>query len=149
MHEAIRLARASVPLGGGPFGAVIVRDDDVIATGYNRVTMTNDPTAHAEVEAIRAACNMLGTSNLSGCSIYSSCEPCPMCLGAIYWARLDALWYGSSRQDASLAGFDDQFIYNEIELCAAKRQIKTRQILAAEATVAFEDWLAKVDKTSY
>ncbi|MCP4679689.1 MAG: nucleoside deaminase [Deltaproteobacteria bacterium] len=149
MHEAIRLAKESVTRGGGPFGAVIVRDGDVIATGCNRVTTSNDPTAHAEMEAIRAACSALGTSNLSGCVIYSSCEPCPMCLGAIYWARLDALWYGSSRQDASRAGFDDRIIYDEIALPAEKRRLETKQILATEASIAFEDWTAKVDKTPY
>ena len=116
MREAIRLASANVENGGGPFGAVIARGGEIIATGVNRVTANCDPTAHAEVSAIRAAAQKLGTFNLSGCDIYSSCEPCPMCLGAIYWARLDRLFYGNTKADAARIGFDDAFIYKELAL---------------------------------
>ena len=124
MREAIRLASANVENGGGPFGAVIARGGEIIATGVNRVTANCDPTAHAEVSAIRAAAQKLGTFNLSGCEIYSSCEPCPMCLGAIYWARLDRLFYGNTKADAARIGFDDAFIYKELALPLSERTLR-------------------------
>ena len=124
MREAIRLASANVENGGGPFGAVIARGGEIIATGVNRVTANCDPTAHAEVSAIRAAAQKLGTFNLSGCDIYSSCEPCPMCLGAIYWARLDRLFYGNTKADAARIGFDDAFIYKELALPLSERTLR-------------------------
>jgi tRNA(Arg) A34 adenosine deaminase TadA len=116
MRKAIDLAIENVKNGGGPFGAVIVKNGEIVSTGVNRVTANNDPTAHAEVGAIRAACEKLGTFMLDGCEIYSSCEPCPMCLGAIYWAHIDRLYYGCNKSDAADAGFDDSFIYKELEL---------------------------------
>ena len=129
MREAIRLASANVENGGGPFGAVIARGGEIIATGVNRVTANCDPTAHAEVSAIRAAAQKLGTFNLSGCDIYSSCEPCPMCLGAIYWARLDRLFYGNTKADAARIGFDDAFIYKELALPLSERTLRAEQLL--------------------
>ena len=126
MRKAIELSIENVKNGGGPFGAVIVRGDELIATGVNRVTDNNDPTAHAEVSAIRAACEKLGTFNLEGCEIYTSCEPCPMCLGAIYWAHLDRMYYGNNKHDAAAIGFDDSFIYEEIALTPEKRRLGTR-----------------------
>lgn len=149
MREAIRLSVENVAQGGGPFGAVIVRDGEVVATGVNRVTASCDPTAHAEVSAIRAAAARLGTFDLSGCEIYSSCEPCPMCLGAIYWARLDRLYYAGDRNDAERAGFDDSMIYREIVLDPSERQLHTERLLGDEALAAFEAWRAKEDRTDY
>lgn len=116
MRKAIALSIENVKNGGGPFGAVIVKDNEIIATGVNRVTANHDPTAHAEVSAIRAACEKLNTFDLSGCEIYTSCEPCPMCLGAIYWAHLDKIYYGNNKHDAADIGFDDSFIYDELAL---------------------------------
>ena len=149
MREAIRLASANVENGGGPFGAVIARGGEIIATGVNRVTANCDPTAHAEVSAIRAAAQKLGTFNLSGCDIYSSCEPCPMCLGAIYWARLDRLFYGNTKADAARIGFDDAFIYKELALPLSERTLRAEQILGKEAIATFEAWEQKTDKTPY
>lgn len=149
MREAIRLASANVDNGGGPFGAVIARGGEIIATGVNRVTANCDPTAHAEVSAIRAATQKLGTFNLSGCEIYSSCEPCPMCLGAIYWARLDRLFYGNTKADAARIGFDDAFIYKELALPLSERTLRAEQLLGKEAIATFEAWEQKTDKTPY
>ena len=149
MREAIRLASANVENGGGPFGAVIARGGEIIATGVNRVTANCDPTAHAEVSAIRAAAQKLGTFNLSGCQIYSSCEPCPMCLGAIYWARLDRLFYGNTKADAARIGFDDAFIYKELALPLSERTLRAEQLLGKEAIATFEAWEQKTDKTPY
>ena len=149
MREAIRLASANVDNGGGPFGAGIARGGEIIATGVNRVTANCDPTAHAEVSAIRAAAQKLGTFNLSGCDIYSSCEPCPMCLGAIYWARLDRLFYGNTKADAARIGFDDAFIYKELALPLSERTLRAEQLLGKEAIATFEAWEQKTDKTPY
>ena len=149
MLEAIRLASANVDNGGGPFGAVIARGGEIIATGVNRVTANCDPTAHAEVSAIRAAAQKLGTFNLSGCEIYSSCEPCPMCLGAIYWARLDRLFYGNTKADAARIGFDDAFIYKELALPLSERTLRAEQLLGQEAIATFEAWDQKTAKPPY
>ncbi len=149
MREAIRLASANIENGGGPFGAVIARGGEIIATGVNRVTANCDPTAHAEVSAIRAAAQKLGTFNLSGCDIYSSCEPCPMCLGAIYWARLDRLFYGNTKANAARIGFDDAFIYKELALPLSERTLRAEQLLGKEAIATFEAWEQKTDKTPY
>jgi tRNA(Arg) A34 adenosine deaminase TadA len=150
MREAIQLSIDSMRAGnGGPFGAVIVKDGKIIARGSNRVTSTNDPTAHAEVVAIREACKVLGTFQLSGCEIYTSCEPCPMCLGAIYWARPEKMYFANTKSDAAAIGFDDQFIYNEIELGFDQRQLPTEQLLNDEALVAFKEWDQKTDKIEY
>ena len=149
MRQAIQLAMDNIKNGGGPFGAVIVKDGEVIATGVNRVTKNNDPTAHAEVTAIRQACEKLGTFSLEGCDIYASCEPCPMCLGAIYWARLDHLYYGANKHDAAAAGFDDQFIYEEIELPYANRHLKTASLLEEEAQAPFTLWAQHEERISY
>ncbi|MEG1553474.1 MAG: nucleoside deaminase [Rikenellaceae bacterium] len=149
MRKAIALSVENVANGGGPFGAVIAREGVIIATGQNRVTADNDPTAHAEVSAIRAAATKLGSFDLSGCQIYTSCEPCPMCLGAIYWAHLDRMYYGNTKHDAAKIGFDDAFIYKELEVSPAERKLKSEVLLPKEAIKAFEDWEAKVDKTEY
>ncbi len=149
MRKAIELSAKNIDENGGPFGAVIVKDGKIIAHGANRVTSNIDPTAHAEVNAIREASKKLGTFDLSGCVIYSSCEPCPMCLGAIYWARLNKLYYGNTKKDAKDIGFDDSFIYEELELPKEKRKIPTIQILNKEALVAFEKWRMKEDKIEY
>ncbi len=149
MAEAIRLSRESVKNGGGPFGAVIVKDGKIIAKSANSVTKDNDPTAHAEVNTIRKACKELGTFDLTGCEIYTSCEPCPMCFGAIYWARLEKLYYGNSKSDARDIGFDDSFIYEEIALPYEKRKIPNIQISRDEALAAFRDWKDLTDKIEY
>ena len=149
MRRAIELAVENVKCGGGPFGAVIVRDGVVVATGVNRVTANNDPTAHAEVSAIREACTKLGTFDLSGCVIYTSCEPCPMCLGAIYWARLDKIYYGANQHDAAAVNFDDSFIYRELELKPAERHKPVENILHDEALAPFNLWREKEDKIAY
>lgn len=149
MREAIKLSAESVRSGGGPFGAVIVRNGEIIARGENRVTVCNDPTAHAEVSAIREAAARLGTYDLSGCEIYSSCEPCPMCLGAIYWARLDRLYYASTRADAANVGFDDAHIYEELPLDPSQRELPTESLLREEAQLVFEAWAKKADKKEY
>ena len=149
MRKAITLSEENVAAGGGPFGAVIARNGEIIATGTNRVTPDCDPTAHAEVSAIRAAAQKLGTFDLSGCEIYTSCEPCPMCLGAIYWARLDRMYYGNDKQDAARIGFDDAFIYQELEKDLVQRRLHSERLLSKEAIRAFEAWMAKPDKTEY
>lgn len=149
MREAIRLADESVANGGGPFGAVIVKDGEIIAATSNRVTLDNDPTAHAEVNCIRMACKRLGTFDLSGCAIYTSCEPCPMCLGAIYWARIDRIFYGNNRQDAADIGFDDDFIYQELARPMDNRSTPIIPILQDEALHSFRLWTEKTDKTEY
>ena len=149
MRKAIELAVENVKNGGGPFGAVIVKNGEIVSTGVNRVTANNDPTAHAEVSAIRAACEKLGTFMLDGCEIYSSCEPCPMCLGAIYWAHIDRLYYGCNKSDAADAGFDDSFIYKELELDSSERRLKTEELLPDEAKAAFEAWKSNESKIEY
>ena len=150
MRRAIALSEANMHANqGGPFGAVIVRGDRIIAEGCNRVTSNLDPTAHAEVEAIRAACKRLGQFQLSGCHIYTSCEPCPMCLSAIYWARLDRIYYANTRQDAADVGFDDDFLYREIPRPPMERSIPAYRLLADEARVAFDAWRNKGDKIRY
>lgn len=149
MRKAIELSLKNIENGGGPFGAVIVKDGDIIATGVNRVTASCDPTAHAEVSAIREAARKLGTFNLSGCEIYTSCEPCPMCLGAIYWARLDKMYYANTKTDAKNIGFDDSFIYDELELKPANRKLPSETLLHNEAIKAFETWASKDDKIEY
>lgn len=150
MKEAIALSEENVKKGlGGPFGAVIVKNGKIIAKSANTVTTTNDPTAHAEVATIRLACQALNTFNLEGCIIYTSCEPCPMCLGAIYWARLDKMYYGNSKADAAAVGFDDQFIYEEIDLKPEDRKLKSERILADEALVAFNDWKISAQRIDY
>ncbi len=149
MIKAIALSKENVQNNGGPFGAVIVKDGKIIATGVNGVTRHNDPTAHAEVSAIRKAAKKLGTYDLEGCVIYTSCEPCPMCLGAIYWAHLDKMYYGNTKTDAKNIGFDDSFIYEEIDLKPADRKLKSEQLLSNEAFKAFEDWKNKTDKIEY
>ena len=150
MRHAIRLAEETMRAGrGGPFGAVIVADGQVIAEGYNKVTSDNDPTAHAEVVAIREACAKLGTFSLQGSEIFTSCEPCPMCLAAIYWARLDRVWYGNTRGDAALIGFDDDHIYREIPLPIEDRAIPMARLLPDEAAEAFREWDAMPDKVTY
>ena len=149
MARAISLSEESVSHGGGPFGAVIARDGDILAEAANCVTTHCDPTAHAEVSAIREAAARLGTFDLSGCEIYTSCEPCPMCLGAIYWARLDKIYYANNREDAARAGFDDDFIYRELELKPAARHKPSEIIMEQEAKEAFRRWIDKDDKTKY
>ncbi len=149
MQRAINLAKKSVEAGGGPFGALIVKDGEVVALGHNRVTLDKDPTAHAEVSVIRKACKKLDTFDLSGCDIYTSCEPCPMCLSAIYWAHIDNIYYGCTKADAKDIGFDDSFIYDQIDLKPEKRSIPTSHILRDQALEAFHLWVAKDDKTEY
>ena len=150
LHEAIRLSLEKSQAGeGGPFGAVIVKDGKVVGQGWNRVTSTNDPTAHAEITAIRDACQRLGTFSLAGCDIYTSCEPCPMCLAAIYWARLDRVYYAATRQDAAAIGFDDSRIYDELAMDIGDRSVPMVQDFHEEACEAFRVWLQKVDRTPY
>lgn len=150
MHEAILLSRKSLELNeGGPFGCVIVKGEDIIGRGYNQVTGTNDPTAHAEVVAIREACKSLNTFQLEGCEVYTSCEPCPMCLGAIYWARPAKIYYANTRRDAAEAGFDDSLIYDEINIPMEERKIPAFNLDRIEAGKVFKEWLEKNDKTKY
>lgn len=149
MRRAIELSICSVKRGGGPFGAVIVKDGVIVAEGSNNVTRYCDPTAHAEVSAIREASKKLGTFDLSGCEIYTSCEPCPMCLGAIYWAHLDKIYYGNSKENAAEIGFDDAFIYKELDLKPADREKTSEKLLPEEAIVAFKLWESKTDKVEY
>lgn len=150
MREAIRLSVNNVKSGnGGPFGAVIVKDGKVIARGANEVTSSNDPTAHAEVVAIRKACEQLGSFQLDGCEIYCSCEPCPMCLGAIYWARPDKIFYANTKKDAADIDFDDDFIYKEIELPVDGRKLPTVQMMRDEAMEAFDLWKQSTIKNEY
>lgn len=149
MRKAIRLSIESVESGGGPFGAVIVKDGKEIASGVNQVTKLKDPTAHAEVTVIRIAAQKLDDFNLSGCEIYTSCEPCPMCLSAIYWARIDKIYYANTKTDAKNIGFDDSFIYQQLELPEDKRSIPVMQVMRNEAIRAFEIWNCKEDKINY
>ncbi len=149
MAKAIELSINSANTMGGPFGSVIVKDDKIIAEGSNKVTYSNDPTAHGEIVAIREACKNLNTFDLSGCEIYTSCEPCPMCLSAIYWSRLDKIYYANTREDAKNIDFDDSFIYTEIPKKVNDRKIKMTQMLRDEALKAFEIWDKKVDKIKY
>ncbi|AHM58673.1 zinc-binding CMP/dCMP deaminase [Flammeovirgaceae bacterium 311] len=150
MREAIKLSIEKMRAGlGGPFGAVVVRKGEIIAHGFNNVTSTNDPTAHAEIDAIRKACAALQTFQLDDCELYTSCEPCPMCLGAIYWARFRKVYYGNSKTDAAGIGFDDQFIYAEIDKPLPERSIAMEQLLPQEAFVAFQEWDNNPDKIVY
>lgn len=150
MQRAIDLAIENVRNGGGPFGAVIARNGEILAEGVNRVTANSDPTAHAEVQAIRAAAAQLGDFNLEGCDIYASCEPCPMCLGAIYWARLSHLFYAATKDDAADAGFDDAFIYRELELPHPQRHLPTCHLTTEGADkTPFTLWKSKTDKVEY
>jgi len=150
LRRAIELATQNVLAGtGGPFAALIVRDEEVIAEAANSVTTTNDPTAHGEINAIRKACAALGSFSLAGCEIYSSCEPCPMCLAAIYWARLGAIYYGSNQQDAAKAGFDDAYLYEEIRKANSHRSVPCTQLLQTEAWEAFATWIAVPTKIDY
>lgn len=149
MRLAIEKSLESIDNGGGPFGAVIVKDGEVVAAASNSVTNDNDPTAHAEVNAIRIACKKLGTFDLSGCEIYASCEPCPMCLAAIYWARIDKLYYANTKADADNIGFSDNFIYEEFAKPESQRSIKVTAMLRDEAIAAFKKWENKEDKTEY
>ena len=150
LRRAIALATRNVlTAAGGPFGAVVVRDGKIIGEGANSVTTTNDPTAHGEVNAIRAAAKSLGTFSLAGCALYTSCEPCPMCLAAAYWARLDAVYYGASAADAARAGFDDSFFYDELRKDASERKLSSKQLLADEAWASFAAWIAAPNKVEY
>lgn len=149
MRKAIAIAKESVSNGGGPFGAVIVCDGKIIARGSNSVTLLNDPTAHAEVIAIREACRKKGVFKLEGCELYTSCEPCPMCLAAAYWAGIAAIYYGCTRADAAGAGFDDEFIYGQIALDPAARTIPAVSLLGSEACEAFRMWQENEDKVRY
>ena len=150
MQRAIELARQGMEsAAGGPFGAVVVKNNEIIAEGWNKVTSTNDPTAHAEVTAIRIACEKLNSFQLDDCIIYTSCEPCPMCLGAIYWARPKAVYYGCNKQDAAAIAFDDQFIYDEIETPITDRKIPFLQVAQSDALEVFKAWADKADKTEY
>jgi tRNA(Arg) A34 adenosine deaminase TadA len=150
MRRAIALSRQGMEGGaGGPFGAVVALDGRVIAEGWNQVTSTNDPTAHAEIVAIRRACAALGRFDLRGAVLYTSCEPCPMCLAAAYWARLDAVVFGNARADAAAIGFDDQLLYDEVAKPVAARSLPMRRLLQAEALEVFAEWAAKPDKVPY
>ncbi|MVM35425.1 tRNA-specific adenosine deaminase [Spirosoma sp. HMF4905] len=150
LREAIQLAREGMTTGkGGPFGAVVVRNGEIVGRGCNQVTSTNDPTAHAEVVAIRDACRNLGTFQLDDCILYASCEPCPMCLGAIYWARPSRIVYGAFHSDAADAGFDDQFIYEELDKPREQRHIPMHQLLRDEADMVFKEWVALEKRILY
>jgi tRNA(Arg) A34 adenosine deaminase TadA len=150
MQKAIDLATENVTSGaGGPFGAVIVRDGEILATGVNCVTTNNDPTAHAEVMAIRAACEKLGSFQLAGCEVYTSCEPCPMCLAALYWSRCAAIYFGNTAADAAVAGFDDSFLYEEVAKTHSERGIPTSQLLPEQAIVSFNTWRDQTERVDY
>jgi tRNA(Arg) A34 adenosine deaminase TadA len=150
LRRAIALATENVlSAKGGPFGAVVVREGRIVGEGANSVTATYDPTAHGEVNAIRDACRTLGTFTLAGCELYTSCEPCPMCLAASYWARLDAIYYGCSAADAARAGFDDAFLYAEFQKDSGSRALTAQQFLAGEAWASFDEWIASPNKISY
>lgn len=149
MRKAIAISKKSVENGGGPFGAAIVKDGVVVASSNNQVTKNNDPTAHAEVMAIRKACKKLNTFDLSGCVLYASCEPCPMCLSAMYWAHIDRYFYANQKEDAKSIGFDDQFIYEELDKPVSKRFMPREQILRDEAMEVFRMWTEKEDKIEY
>ncbi|HEY6951007.1 MAG TPA: nucleoside deaminase [Bacteroidota bacterium] len=150
MREAIALSLNNVRQNsGGPFAALIVRNETIVSVGTNLVTSMNDPTAHAEIMAIREACRTTGSFKLDGCAIYTTCEPCPMCLGAIYWARLDRIYYANSREEAANIGFDDRLIYSEISFPIERRQIPAERLLEEEALIAFREWERKENKTRY
>lgn len=150
MRQAIALATENVTSGrGGPFGALVVRAGEVIATGVNLVTATNDPTAHAEVTAIRGACRALSSFQLAGCEVYTSCEPCPMCLAAIYWARCDRIYYGNSAADAARAGFDDSFLYAEVKKPLSERAMPIQRLLGDEAIESFQAWANQAGRIDY
>jgi guanine deaminase len=150
LRRAIRLATENAVTGaGGPFAAVVARDGVIVGEGVNTVTASHDPTAHGEINAIRAACKALGTFTLAGCELYASCQPCPMCLAAAYWSRLDAVYYGASAADAARAGFDDEFLYEEFRKQPAKRILPATQLLAGEAWASFAAWIASAAKIEY
>lgn len=150
MRNAIKLSEQNIGLkNGGPFGAVVVKDGRIIGKGINTVTIDNDPTAHAEINALRDACSNLGTYHLEDCEIYSSCEPCPMCLGAVYWSRVKALYYAADRHDAANAGFDDAFFYDQVILPAGERELETAQLLRTEAQQVFKEWSDHEHKLHY
>ncbi len=150
LREAIRLSIEKMQAGeGGPFGAVVVRDGGIVGVGWNRVTSANDPTAHAEIVALRDACSRLGTFRLAGCELYASCEPCPMCLAAICWARIDRLYYAATREDAARAGFDDAWLFDQIALPPLHRSLPASQHLREEALAAFDAWAKKEDRIEY
>ncbi|MBR2091566.1 MAG: nucleoside deaminase [Fibrobacter sp.] len=149
MQQAIQLSVDNIDEGGGPFGAVIVKDGEVVATGANRVVPNNDPTAHAEVTAIRNACKKLGTFCLDGCTVYTSCEPCPMCLSALYWARVKRICYANTKSDAAEIEFDDSFIYDQLDLPYENRAIQCDHFMRNEAIAAFKKWASKTDKKCY
>jgi tRNA(Arg) A34 adenosine deaminase TadA len=150
MRRAIDLSREKMEAGnGGPFGAIVAREGMIVAEGWNQVTSANDPTAHAEITAIRRACQALGRFDLTDCEIYTSCEPCPMCLAAIYWARIGRIWYGNDRKDAAAIGFDDDLLYQEIARPLSQRAIPTERLLPEEARAAFVAWAQKEDKVPY
>src|SRR6266446_3727339 len=150
MREAIRLSIQMMRRGkGGPFGAIVVKGDKIVGRGSNQVTSSNDPTAHAEIVAIRDACKRLKTFQLDDCDLYTSCEPCPMCLSAIYWARFRKVYFGNTRKDAARIDFDDDFLYREVALPISKRKIPMKQLLRVEAMMAFNEWANKADKVRY
>ena len=149
MKRAIELSIESVNKGGGPFGCVIVKDEKIVSEGSNKVTSTNDPTAHGEIVAIRGACKKINNFTLSGCELYSTCEPCPMCLSAIYWSRIDKIYYANTRKDAQKIDFDDSLIYSELQKNLDKRKIPMIQMMRNEALKAFELWDKKTDKVKY
>ena len=149
MQRAIELSIESINSGGGPFGSVIVKDDKIISEGMNRVTVDNDPTSHGEIVAIRNACKKLNTFNLSNCSLYSSCEPCPMCISAIYWSRIGKVYYANTRDDAKKINFDDSLIYSEIPKKNEDKKIPIKQMMRNEALKAFDLWDKKTDKIEY
>ena len=149
MLRAIELSMISLKEDGGPFGCVIVKNNEIISEGFNEVTNKNDPTAHAEIVAIRNACKKLNTFNLKDTQMFTSCEPCPMCLSAIYWSHIDKIYYGNNRKDAAKIGFDDSYIYDELSIDLNKRKIPLEQINEKEAIKAFEEWEVKTDKTLY
>lgn len=149
MEMAISLSEENIDTGGGPFGAVIVKDGEIISTGTNRVVPNSDPTAHAEIMAIRAACTKLGTFSLEGCTVYSSCEPCPMCLSALYWAGVKRICYGNTKDDAKAISFDDSFIYDQLELAYKDRSIECEHFMRDRALAAFRKWEEKTDKVRY
>ena len=149
MNRAIELSIESVNNGGGPFGCVIVKKNEIISEGSNKVTSTNDPTAHGEIVAIREACKKINNFNLNGCELYSNCEPCPMCLSAIYWSRIDKIYYANTREDAEKIDFDDSFIYSEFQKKIDERKITMTQMMREEALKAFELWNKKIDKIKY
>ena len=149
MTRAIELSIENVNLGGGPFGSIIVKNDKVIAEGSNKVTLNNDPTAHGEIVAIRNSCKILNSFNLKGCDLYTSCEPCPMCMSAIYWARIDNVYYANTRDDAKKIDFDDSLIYEQLTTSVKERKIQMTQLMRNEALKAFELWDKKTDKVKY